>query len=147
MDMWQIWVIIAGVFFILELATVGFLLFWVGIAALLAMIISLFIENIIIQTTVFVISSGILILFSRKIVNKYVKPKNFIPTNANSLIGAKGLVTVTIDSTLGTGQIKVNGEVWSARADTKIEKGTNVEILKIDGVKLVVNSISEHSIV
>ena len=55
--MWQVWVIIAGLFFILEMATVGFLVFWFGIGALFAMIVSLFTSNIAIQTAVFVILS------------------------------------------------------------------------------------------
>ena len=32
--MWQIWLIIAGLFFIGEIITVGFLIFWFGIGAL-----------------------------------------------------------------------------------------------------------------
>ena len=53
--MWQVWLIIAGLFFVGEIATVGFLIFWFGIGALIAMIVSFFTSNIIIQTTIFVI--------------------------------------------------------------------------------------------
>ena len=49
--MWLIWLIAAGVFFIGEIATTGFLIFWLGIASVLAMIVSIFTDNIIIQTT------------------------------------------------------------------------------------------------
>ena len=46
--MWHIWLIIAGVCFIIEMMTVGFLVFWFGIGALLTMIVSLiFPDNII----------------------------------------------------------------------------------------------------
>ena len=58
--MWQVWLIIAGLFFVGEIATVGFLIFWFGIGALIAMIVSFFTSNIIIQTTIFVISSTII---------------------------------------------------------------------------------------
>ena len=54
--MWLIWLIAAGIFFIVEIATVGFLIFWLGIGSLLAMIVSFFTDNIIIQTAVFVFS-------------------------------------------------------------------------------------------
>ena len=47
--MWQTWIIIAGFCFIIEIATVGFLVFWFGIGALIAMIVSLFTTNIAIQ--------------------------------------------------------------------------------------------------
>ena len=36
--MWIFWLIAAGIFFIIEMATIGFLVFWLGIGALLAMV-------------------------------------------------------------------------------------------------------------
>ena len=47
-----------------------------------------------------------------------------------------------------TGQIKVNGEIWSAKTEDElsIPKGTEVEVLKIDGVKLIVSPIKVASI-
>ena len=42
---WQIWLIISGVCFIAEIATVGFLIFWFGVAALITCLLSLFISN------------------------------------------------------------------------------------------------------
>ena len=55
--MWQFWLIAAGIFFIGEIITTGFLIFWLGIGSLLAMIVSFLTDNIIIQTAVFVVSS------------------------------------------------------------------------------------------
>ena len=55
--MWKLWVIVAGLFLILESITTGFLVFWFGIGALIAMVVSLFTSNIAIQTAVFVFSS------------------------------------------------------------------------------------------
>ena len=46
---WQIWLIISGVCFIAEIATVGFLVFWFGVAALITCLLSLFISNVIAQ--------------------------------------------------------------------------------------------------
>ena len=73
--MWKLWLIIAGLFFIGEIATVGFLIFWFGIGALIAMVVSLFTTNIIIQTTVFLISSTILIFATKPFVRKFVDIK------------------------------------------------------------------------
>ena len=123
--MWQIWLIASGIFFIIEIFTVGFLIFWLGVAALIAMVVSLFIDNIIIQTTVFVISSGLLILATRPLVNKIAR-KDTIPTNVYSLVGKKGIVIEDIDWAKGTGQIKTEGEIWSAKTKEQIniKKGT-----------------------
>ena len=140
--MWQIWLIIAGLFFVGEMLTVGFLVFWLGIGALIAMIISLFISNIIIQTTVFVISSAVLILVTKPFVKKFVdvKPTN---TNAFSIIGKNALVIKEINSINSTGQIKINGEVWSAESENgeTIPEGSEVKISNIKGVKAIVTKI------
>lgn len=136
--MWQVWLIIAGLFFIGEIITVGFLVFWFGVGALIAMIVSFFTSNIIIQTTVFVISSAILLLATKPFVKKFVDVKP-TKTNAFSIIGKKALVTKEINSH-SVGQIKINGEVWSAESQDNdtIEKGSEVEILGINGVKAIV---------
>ena len=138
--MWQFWILIAGFFFILEIATVGFLVFWFGVGALLTMIVSLFTSNIVIQMAVFVCSSTILLFFTRPFVKKFSKNANHIQTNAYSIIGKKGIVIKEINPISGEGQIKINTEIWSAKSkdDVKIEQGTEVEVLEINGVKAIV---------
>lgn len=138
--MWYIWLIAAGIFFVVEIMTTGFLIFWLGIGSLLAMITSFIIENLFIQTAVFVISSVILIFLTKPLISKYVDTDKSIVTNAYSIIGKTGIVITDIDPINCTGQVKVNGEIWSAKAEENIVSGTNVEILKIDGVKLLVKA-------
>lgn len=144
--MWQIWLIAAGVFFIIEIFTVGFLIFWLGIGALLAMIISFFTSSIIAQTSVFVISSALLIFATRPLVNK-ISRKDMVPTNVYSLVGKKAVVIEDIDWTSGKGLIKSDGEVWSAktREQINIPKGSEVEIESIDGVKVFVKPLKIFS--
>ena len=148
--MWYIWLIAAGVFFVAEMITTGFLVFRLGIGSLLAMITSFITDSIFIQTAVFVISSVILIPLTKPLVKKYIDTGKSTVTNAYGVIGKTGIVTVDINTLDATGQVKVNGEIWSAKADTNIPKGTKVEVLKIDGVKLIVTSkvesLSESSI-
>ena len=137
--MWQLWIILAGIFFVIEIATIGFLVFWFGIGALIAMIVSFFTDSLAIQTAVFVLSSTILLFFTRPFVNKF-SSNDEVQTNAFSIIGKKGIVIQTIDPVSGKGQVKIGTEKWSAKSadDVKIEKGTEVEVLDIDGVKAVV---------
>ena len=94
--MWQIWLIASGVFFVIEIFTVGFLIFWLGVAALLAMLISFFTNSIILQTSVFVIASALLIFATRPLVNK-IQKKDATPTNVYSLVGKKGIVVEDIN--------------------------------------------------
>ena len=138
--MWQLGLIISGLFFIAEIITVGFLVFWFGIGALFAMITSFFIDSIIIQTTVFLITSTVLLFFTKKFVKK-VDAFDKVKTNAYSIIDKKGIVTKEINSKNGIGQIKVGSEIWSAKSvepDIIISEGTEIEVKDIDGVKAVV---------
>ena len=141
--MWKIWLIASGIFFIIEMFTIGFLIFWLGIGALIAMVVSFFVENIIVQTTVFVISSALLILATKPLVNKFTKKDNVVSTNVYSIIGKKAIVIEDIDWTTGKGQIKTQGEIWSAKTNEqiKIPKGSKVEIVSIEGVKAYVKPI------
>lgn len=137
--MWQIWLILAGIFFITEMATVGFLIFWFGVGALIAMISSFFIQNVIIQTTIFIISSTFLLFITKPFVKKFIDVKT-TKTNAFSIIGKKALVIKEINPMQSTGLIKLNGEIWSAESENNetISEGDEVEILEINGVKAIV---------
>ena len=143
MPAWFIWLVIAGVFTIVEIATVGFFIIWFGVAALLTAIFSLFMpEAFLVQVVVWAITSIFLVLFTKKFTDK-VKPET-TATNVYSIIGKRAVVTTAINNENGTGQIKVDGDVWSAKTenyDEVIEVGQHVEILKIDGVKVIVKKI------
>ena len=137
--MWYVWLILAGVFVIGEVLTSGFLIFWLGLGALIAMAVSFITDKIIIQTTVFLISSVILILATKPLVRKFANTET-VKTNVSSIIGKKGLVTKDINSINSTGQVKIDGELWSAigENDMEISKGTEVEVIEIKGVKVIV---------
>ena len=144
--MWKIWLIIAIIFFILEAMGPGFLLFWVGVGALLTMVVSIFVDNLAIQIGIFTISSAILLFCTRSLANKFTKNDN-VKTNSYSFIGKNGIVIKEINPTKESGQIKVNGEVWSANSSTNeiIPEGSEVQVLGIVGVKAIVQKIEKKS--
>ena len=141
--MWQIWLIIAGICLVAEIFTAGFLIFWFAIGALIAMIVSFFTTNIIIQTTVFIISSTILIFATKPLVKKFSKSEDTVKTNIYSIIGKTGIVTEEINSIHSKGQVKVSGEIWSAdsKIDAIIPKDSEVEVLEVKGVKVIVSPV------
>ena len=141
--MWWFWLIASGVFFIIEIFTVGFLIFWLGIAAIVAMIASFITENVAIQTAVFVIACAILIPCTRKLSEKIASKTQRMPTNVYRLIGKEGIVLEDINSLSYTGKIKVSGQIWSAISDTDISKNTIVKVLSIEGVKLKVEKCNK----
>lgn len=143
--MWKFWLIVAGICFVIESFTIGFLVFWFGIGALAALVASLFISNIWIQSLIFIIVSSLLLIFTKPLVKKFVKEKDTIPTNVYSIIGKEGIVVESIDTINGVGKVKVNGELWSATSLENIEKGTKVKVLKVNGVKLEVEKLFSNS--
>ena len=140
--MWYIWLILAGIFAIAEIITPSFLIIWLSAGSICTMITSFFTDNIIIQTAVFVVTSAIFIFFTRPLAKKLTKKDKEVVTNAFAIVGKRAVVIEDIDSTFGTGQVMVDGEVWSAKSEGEdiIPKDTEVFILAIDGVKAVVST-------
>ena len=141
--MWQFWLLLAGFFLIVEIISVGFLVFWFAVGALITMIVSLFCSNIIVQATVFLIASVILLFATRPFVEKVCRKDETVKTNVYSVEGKIGKVVENIDPNEAKGQVKVNGELWSASSynDLPITKDTEVIIEKINGVKLIVKPL------
>ena len=138
--MWQIWLVISLFFFILEIATTGFLIFWFGVGGLVATLCSLVIKNVIVQTLIFIVTSTLLTIFTKPLVDKYVKTTNTTKTNAYSVEGKVGKVTKDIEPIEGRGQVIIDGEAWSAKSfdDSFIPKGTEIKVESLNGVKVIV---------
>ncbi len=139
---WVIWLIVSGVFFLGEIFTISFLLFWPGVGAFLAFLTSLiWPTNYAAQVLVFVVSTILMVIFTKPLVNKVFKNKDNTSMNNSAVLGKKGIVIKPIDDAHVVGQVKVNGELWSAIKGEKekpIKIGESVIIEKIDGVKLLV---------
>lgn len=144
--MWKIWLVLSGIFIILEIVSIGFFIFWFAIGALITMIASIFIDNIAVQLTIFIISSTVLLFATKPFVNKFLDKDKNVKTNAFSIEGKIGKVTVDIEPIEGKGQIKIGGEVWSAKSESNdiIPKNTEVVIEKIDGVKAIVKPLIKN---
>lgn len=142
LPVWAIWLILCGVFLIIEIFTVSFLMFWPGIGAFLAFIVSVIGLNFPIQLGVFVVSTALMLIFMKPLMAKLFKTKD-VPMNSNAMIGKQALVIKEIDNLASKGQVKVNGELWSAISidDSIIKENSTVEITGIDGVKLKVKKI------
>lgn len=133
--MFYFWLILVIFLGMIELITVGLVSIWFVISGIVAMILSFFIDNFVIQFGVFVILGVVLMLFTRKTLEKYF-PKP-IKTNLDRVVGLEGIVTEDIRKD-SVGEVKVDGKRWSAIAEDEIKVGSIVKILHIDGVKLKV---------
>lgn len=119
--------------------TVALVSVWFIPAALISMILAFCNVGLPIQIGVFVGVSVLLIVFLRPITTKLLKVKK-IPTNADSLIGKKVVITELVDNVQATGEGKVSGRYWSVRSiDDSItfKPGEIATIEEIQGVKLI----------
>ena len=67
-----------------------------------------------------------------------------MPSNASNVIGRRAVVVIAIESGPGQrGQVRVGTEHWSAKSEDErpVAEGTTVEVVRIDGVALVVRPV------
>ena len=146
LPLWAIWLILCGIFLLIEIFNISFLLIWPGIGSFFAFIASILGASIEIQIAVFAITTTIMIIFMKPLVKKLFKNKDDTKMNNNAMIGKKGIVIKEINPLEETGQVKVAGELWSAITldNTKIQINEIVKVTKVEGVKLVVTKDNEN---
>ena len=139
-----LWTILLIGFLILEAVTTQFICIWFAGGALCSLICSFLNLSVSVQWFVFIISSALLLVFTKKFVDK-LNPGEPAKTNADALIGQTAIVTEDISNIDAKGAVKVRGMEWSARSTdgNSIEKDAHVIVREIDGVKLIVDKITQ----
>ena len=136
----------AIVFFgVVEGVTAGLVSIWFVLGAAAALIAALLNAALAAQFAVFLIVSALALVATRPLVKKLRAGKP-VPTNLDRVIGAAGRVTETVDNSIASGAVYVDGKTWTARsADGSIlPKGQMVRIVKMEGVKLFVEKSNER---
>lgn len=140
---WLLWLVLAIVFLVVELGTVAMVSLWFVAGSLIAMVAAFLKVGFGWQLVIFLGSSFIFLLIFLKFRDKLgILPAQTKPTNADRLIGKEAVVIMDVDPKNNTGQVQVEGQIWSARTDGEnlIAKGTKVKVLALRGVKLVVEA-------
>ena len=137
-----IWLAAIIVFLLVEAGTVALVSIWFAAGALLAMIAPALAAGIPVQLTVFVLSSGLLLALMWPLAKKRINGRH-VRTNADRLIGREVLVTEQIENLKETGEIRVNGVLWTAvSADgSVIPEGSLVRIERLEGAKVYVSPV------
>ena len=131
--MFYIWLAVAVILAILEMSTVNLVSIWYVISSIATMITSLFIDNVVIQSAIFVLGGTLLLLLTKDAVKKILPEK--IKTNLDRIIDMEGVVTEKITKKT-PGEVKVDGKRWTAVADETIPVDATVKILEINSTKL-----------
>lgn len=135
-----VWLVAMIVLLIVEAIVPGLVSIWFAIGALAALVSALLGAPLWLQMVWFLVVSVVALALTRPLVKKYVNGR-VQPTNADALIGRDCVVTENIDNIAGTGAVKVDGKVWTARSvdeNVHFQAGSIVTAVRIEGVKLIV---------
>ena len=113
---------------------------WFAVGALCAAVSSLITSSVLVQVIVFIVVTCGTLIATKPLVDKYKKGHKDVKTNSDRLIGQTGVMLTDIDTLEAVGQVKVSGEVWTAKLKppTPVKKDDKVKILAIEGVKMIV---------
>jgi membrane protein implicated in regulation of membrane protease activity len=128
------------VFFILEFAIPGFILFFFAIGAWAVALLSLIFDlSFNAQLLIFLASSIITILLFRKWMKKIMWSKKHLSEIEDEFIGKTGKAETYIGPGIN-GKVDFKGTIWDACSDDTIQKGDNVTIVGNDSILLIVKS-------
>ena len=137
-----LWFTLLVGFLAMEANTVSLVSIWFAVGALGALIASLLSVGIGWQVGIFFALSLLLLMSLGPILRKYLKPKR-IRTNVDAVMGSCGYVTEPVDNLIPTGRVKLGGMSWAARSESgaQIPQGTKVQVVRVEGVKVVVEPV------
>lgn len=138
------WVLVALACCLIEIFTAGLWFLWLALAALLTALGARLglLTGMEAQLLVFSVFTLAFLAFTRPLTLRFFR-SNETPSNMKAVIGKHGVVTKAI-SPLEYGQVKVNGEIWTASAQEDLEPEVRVQVVGVQGVKLVVKEAPEE---
>jgi membrane protein implicated in regulation of membrane protease activity len=136
---WVIWAIAAAALAGGEVLTLGFFLGLLAVGAVVAAISAAAGVSVELQVALFTITSVASLAFIRPVALRHLKTPARLKSGTAALVGARAVVLERVDA--DRGQVKIGGEVWTARAydeDDVFEPGARVDVMKIDGATALV---------
>ena len=141
MDDWVLWLILAVVFAVGEIATLGFFLAPFAAGAAVAAVVSAAGAGLVLSLAIFLVIAAGLLVALRPLARAYRKTPPQIRTGTAALVGRDAMVVERIANNEGAGCVKIDGEVWTARSyidDEVYEAGTRVQVVEIRGATALV---------
>lgn len=139
---WLLWLAAALVGGLIEVVSLQFVASMFVVGALAASVAALAGANATAQVAVFAVTSAVLLVVARPPLRRWAERTTPLAiTNAAALIGRDATVMEIV--TEHGGQVKLAGEVWSARAapgEYPLEIGSHVSVVRIDGATAVVTA-------
>lgn len=135
-----VWLVAGILLAAAEMLTGDLVLLMLGAAALgTAGVSAAFDTSVVVDAVVFAVITLVLMLGVRPMLRRRFGAPPPIATNVDALPGKTALVVQRVAE--HAGQVKIDGEVWTARPlnpDETYEEGASVYVMKIDGATAVV---------
>lgn len=144
MEIYQLWLTAAIILVIVEICTASFGSICFAIGAGFSALVAGLGGGVVWQILVFAVVSLLTFIFLRPAVIRWLEGKSKeVKTNADALIGRKGIVSERIDASQHLGRVAIDGDDWKAVSidGSFIEKGTSVEIVNRDSLILTVKRL------
>ena len=141
MEDWLLWLILAVIFGVGEIATLGFFLAPFAGGAAIAAVVSAIGVPFVGSLAVFLLVSVVLLAALRPLARSHRKMPPSIRTGTAALVGKSATVVERIANQEGVGCVKIDGDVWTARAymeEETYEPGTRVQVVEIRGATALV---------
>jgi membrane protein implicated in regulation of membrane protease activity len=142
MDPWVIWLIAAVIFAIGEMATTSFFLAPFAGGAAVATLLAAAGAGAVIEWAAFLVVSILLLAALRPIAREHQRTRGRIKTGTAALVGQTATVVERIANAEGVGCVRLDGEIWTARAfvdEETFEPGARVQVLEIRGATALVS--------
>jgi membrane protein implicated in regulation of membrane protease activity len=142
MDAWVIWLIAAVIFAVGEMLTTSLFLAPFAGGAVIAALLALAGAGATIEWAVFLVVSILLLAALRPIARDHQRSQAKLRTGTAALVGQTATVVERIANAEGVGCVRLDGEIWTARAydeDETYEPGTRVQVLEIRGATALVS--------
>ena len=138
-NMEWVWVAVMALSVFLEASTTALVSVWFAVGAFVAMLAASVGASLPAQLLLFVFVSIAALVMARPLARRFLDP-HIVPTNADRLLGTEARVTERIDNENASGAVYADGKMWTARSldGTVIPEGESVEIVRLEGVKLIV---------
>jgi membrane protein implicated in regulation of membrane protease activity len=139
-DMPVVWIAVAIVAAVVEVALPTFGFIFVSAGAVVAAIAAWLGASVTVQLAlVLIVLVGSLMLIRPRLMSAL--GSKGVPSRTEALLGRRGRVTQDVNPTLGTGRVNVGGEDWAASSDRLIASGTDIVVKGADGIVLRVNPV------
>lgn len=135
------WLMVILLCAFLEVITVNLVTIWFIASGLVTLVVSIFVDSLVIQMSVFVILGILLLITTRKPLQRMVN-NHRESTNLDRLYSMTGVVTENIFHNK-PGVVKIDGKFWTAISDEDIDVDSIIKVIEINSVKLKVKKVED----